>query len=138
MENMFFHCTDDILWLLNKNCFSFPTDEVKGAINWIFHPFGSWLRIRFLRLLTFLFVNGVDLHGMKCSILLILILFNNVDFHCNFNARLYWSSSHEMLDYIDGHGEDDGGVMLRRNGGEGLQVSAIKARWIIFMMTIES
>ena len=31
-----------------------------------------------------------------------------------------------MLDYIDGHGEDDGGVVLGRDCGEGLQVSAIQ------------
>ena len=34
--------------------------------------------------------------------------------------------SHEMLDDVDGHGEDDGGVVLGRDCGEGLQVSAIQ------------
>ena len=33
-----------------------------------------------------------------------------------------------MLHNVDGHREDDGGIVLGRDGGEGLQVSAIKTQ----------
>ena len=60
-----------------------------------------------MRLLTFLFVNGVDLHGMKCSLmligLLILILFDNVDFRCMKCSILLIFIAISMLNYIDPH-----------------------------------
>ena len=34
--------------------------------------------------------------------------------------------AHEVLDDVDGHREDDGGVVLGRDGAEGLQISQLK------------
>ena len=36
------------------------------------------------------------------------------------------SPLHEMLNNVDRHREDDRGIVLGRDGGEGLQVSAIE------------
>ena len=64
-------------------------------------------------------LDNVDLHRMKCSTMLIFI---------GWNVWQCWSSSDEMLHYVDRHREDDGGVVLGRDGGEGLQVSEIKTQ----------
>ena len=37
---------------------------------------------------------------------------------------MFVSSSHEVAQQLDGEGEDDGGVLLSRDGGQGLQVPA--------------
>ena len=42
--------------------------------------------------------------------------------------------SHEMLDDVDGHGEDDGGVVLGGDGGEGLQVPGVALVNILLMV----
>ena len=33
---------------------------------------------------------------------------------------------HELLQHVDGHGEDDGGVLLSRDGAQGLQVAQLQ------------
>ena len=71
-------------------------------------------------LLTFFFSYGADPDRMDCPMMLSILIF------IASNVRQHWSSSHEMLDDVDGHGEDDGGVVLGRDCGEGLQVSAIQ------------
>ena len=52
-----------------------------------------------------------------------------------------------MLDDVDGHGEDDGGVVLGGDGGEGLQVPEVALvnmlmvvvlRWHVDMVEITS
>ena len=37
---------------------------------------------------------------------------------------MFVSSSHEVAQQLDGEGEDNGGVLLSRDGGQGLQVPA--------------
>ena len=44
--------------------------------------------------------------------------------------------SHEMLDDVDGHGEDDGGVVLGGDGGEGLQVPGVALVNILLMVVV--
>ena len=39
-----------------------------------------------------------------------------------------------MLDDVDGHGEDDGGVVLGGDGGEGLQVPEVAVVSIVLMV----
>ena len=39
-----------------------------------------------------------------------------------------------MLDDVDGHGEDDGGVVLGGDGGEGLQVPGVALVNILLMV----
>ena len=41
-----------------------------------------------------------------------------------------------MLDNVDGHGEDDGGVVLGGDGGEGLQVPEVAVLNIVLMVVV--
>ena len=41
-----------------------------------------------------------------------------------------------MLDDVDGHGEDDGGVVLGGDGGEGLQVPEVAVVNIVLMVVV--
>ena len=41
-----------------------------------------------------------------------------------------------MLDDVDGHGEDDGGVVLGGDGGEGLQVPEVALVNIVLMVLV--
>ena len=41
-----------------------------------------------------------------------------------------------MLDNVDGHGEDDGGVVLGGDGGEGLQVPGLAVVNILLMVVV--
>lgn len=41
-----------------------------------------------------------------------------------------------MLDDVDGHGEDDGGVVLGGDGGEGLQVPEVALVNIVLMVVV--